>query len=121
MVFVRRVFNPYNHNNEDENENYNDDDASALEQLDVNLILGINRFRLDLNLLFALPPQRILDLYVRFGGTYPHEIVALFFLLLLRRSQAAPIILSLLLEDVEFAAVSYLLTLRRPRLAFRIA
>ncbi|KAI8027573.1 hypothetical protein LOK49_LG02G03649 [Camellia lanceoleosa] len=132
LIFVRRVFNPRNNDGDEDADseninNNNNNNAIELERFDVNIGLGINRFRLDLNLLFQVRSQllenaqqsrRRVNLYVRIGGNYPHEIVAL--LLLLLRSQAAPILMPLL-EDVEFAAISYLRTLRRPRFACRIA
>ncbi|KAI8027565.1 hypothetical protein LOK49_LG02G03647 [Camellia lanceoleosa] len=133
LIFVRRVFNPRNNDDDEDDDseninNNNNNNAIELERFDVNIGLGINRFRLDLNLLFQVRSQllenaqqsrRRINLYVRIGGNYPHEIVALLLLLLLR-SQAAPILMPLL-EDVEFAAISYLRTLRRPRFACRIA
>ncbi|CAL5329105.1 unnamed protein product [Camellia sinensis] len=134
LIFVRRVFNPPNNDDDEDddseniNNNNNNNNAIELERFDVNIGLGINRFRLDLNLLFQVRSQllenaqqsrRRVNLYVRIGGNYPHEIVALLLLLLLR-SQAAPILMPLL-EDVEFAAISYIRTLRRPRFVCRIA
>ncbi|CAL5377194.1 unnamed protein product [Camellia sinensis] len=133
LIFVRRVFNPRNNDDDEDDDseninNNNNNNAIELERFDVNIGLGINRFRLDLNLLFQVRSQllenaqqsrRRVNLYVRIGGNYPHEIVALLLLLLLR-SQAAPI-LTPLLEDVEFAAISYIRTLRRPRFVCRIA
>ncbi|XP_052193055.1 uncharacterized protein LOC127801728 [Diospyros lotus] len=112
FIFVRGIFNPQHDDGDGGN-------TVALERLGLNIGLGINRFRLDLNLLFVMRPQeRIFDLHVRIGGGYPPEIAGLLLLLFLR-SQAAPILMPLL-EDIECAAVWFLTAMRRPRLALLI-